>query len=344
MAMPWKCHGNAMAIRVNGCCGAAGFHELLARIEETRSDLAALGAQRAHTLGLGMGKAASPEKHDNDKAPKAVAQPEVATSDAKLEAGSQNSNEKGVNKEDEIDKVPGAAEVAPPAESPQKKKGDAEEAASPPPAAYLSSEAMQQHDAQGGDTGQKRTPAGSSSTVVGKLVQAEGNPRKALRKYIASFGDGSATFGNSAPCRSYRALTLLSDFDETRENLKKCKNMAEIQAEQKRWTLFKNALRDLMGMCKAAVTRLNSSAKSARNSSENQKRAAQDAAQAPPSKKAKKVTNSKPTSLFQWIPAEVKGITSMRLDTESKPESEVNFLQPMIFRMHPEAQTLYLYI
>ena len=117
--------------------------------------------------------------------------------------------------------------------------------------------------------------------------------------------------------------------------------MAEIQAEQKRWVLFKNALRDLMCMCKAAVTRLNSSAKSARFSSENQKRTRLVSAPEPQTKKKKKVTN---TSLFQWIPAEVKGITSMRLDTDSKPESEVNFLQPMVFRTHPEAQTLYLYI
>jgi hypothetical protein len=62
--------------------------------------------------------------------------------------------------------------------------------------------------------GQDRGEAAAST--VTKFVISSGGHKKALSKYIASFGTVGDTpaLGHAAPCRSYRSLVILDEFRE----------------------------------------------------------------------------------------------------------------------------------
>lgn len=193
----------------------------------------------------------------------------------------------------------------------------------------------------GAAQGAKSPSLGKASTVAELVLCRKGDHRKALLKYIASFGDGAANFGNNPPCRSYRSLILLTDYGEIPGKLKKCHSAAEIAAVSKQYTIFKQALRDLVGMCKAAIARLDNSAKTALSASSNKKRAALDAKATPPLKKMKRDPASSPTpgaSLFEFAHVECKPIPSIRLGEDCAPASLAIFSEPVIFRVRPQGE------
>jgi len=105
---------------------------------------------------------------------------------------------------------------------------------------------------------EKEKAADAQSTVQQFVTNAGGSATKALKKYIASFGEGGTKteLGSQAPCRSYRLLRCLSEFSEIEAKLLTVQSKPEIAVLQASWKPFKSALGELVTMCKAAVTRL----------------------------------------------------------------------------------------
>lgn len=119
--------------------------------------------------------------------------------------------------------------------------------------------ADRQPDSTGLLPGALAAPAGdSASTGAGYVMKDGGDSKKALRKYMANFslGKDRPDFGLAPPCRSYRALICLFEFDEYTGKLEVCDSRKELAAVQSSVRPFKSAYTDLLAMAKAAQTRL----------------------------------------------------------------------------------------
>lgn len=181
------------------------------------------------------------------------------------------------------------------------------------------------------------TPIKSKQSTVGKLVDEVGSHQTVLLKYIASFGDGSSSFGNNPPCRSYRSLVLIEYFDEVPNTLKGCSSQAEIAAVTKQDTIFKQALKDLLNRCKGAISRLENATKQSVSSAAEKKRAALDNAASAKKKAKVKPSTASRSSFFDFAHAMCTALESILLDTDNKPVSEPDWMKPVMLRLAPES-------
>ena len=94
-------------------------------------------------------------------------------------------------------------------------------------------------------------------------VRKSGSAVDALRKYIAGFTDstkkgqtGKLQLGSQAPCRSYRSLLVLTEFNELEARLHSCRSKDDIANAHQFYKTFKAAYMELMSMGRAAASRL----------------------------------------------------------------------------------------
>ena len=177
---------------------------------------------------------------------------------------------------------------------------------------------------------------------MGDFVIQAGSCKQALAKFIAGFNDPEtssasvlgASLGSSPPCRSYRSLVLLSQFEEIEKDLQTCLSVQDIAAVGKRHQVFKSALRDLLSMCKAATTRLTNAVKSALKEIVDNKSKA--TAVGNDNKRRKKGTAATAVSLIEFAHSECDDIPSIVLDANAKPATVPDLLAPVIFRLSPD--------
>lgn len=99
---------------------------------------------------------------------------------------------------------------------------------------------------------------------VSNLMRSCGQDAKlALRKFIVSFAhveseqpSGECQLGKNPPCRSYRSLIHISEFDSIKSKLMSVQSKEGIQHLREEYKPFKPAIQDLLAMGKAAATRL----------------------------------------------------------------------------------------
>jgi hypothetical protein len=103
-------------------------------------------------------------------------------------------------------------------------------------------------------------------TTVRGYVAQHGGPEKALRKYIASFGDGSQAneLGSRPPCRSFRSLRLTRElFQEYEQKIRNIKAKHEVASVLAFAKPYKAAYNELLSLANAAVNRCENAVKSA---------------------------------------------------------------------------------
>lgn len=95
-------------------------------------------------------------------------------------------------------------------------------------------------------------------STVAKFICTSGGTAKALKRYIAGFSAGNTVdqLGSQPPCRSYRYLLCLSEFEQLEEKLHKARSKEEISAAFAFYKPFKSAYTDLTSMARAAANRL----------------------------------------------------------------------------------------
>lgn len=116
---------------------------------------------------------------------------------------------------------------------------------------------------------QARAPQTPPSTVK-RFVASSGGAEKALKRYISSFGEHgnqANDLGTRPPTRSYRSLRilplLLQEFEKKARAIHAKHEVPQITAQMKP---YKNAIKDLVTMAKAAVARCESAVQSAKES------------------------------------------------------------------------------
>ena len=117
-------------------------------------------------------------------------------------------------------------------------------------------------------------PAPSESPTA--LVAACGDSARALRKYIAKFSSTAIpknssvveALGFAPPCRSYRSLCVIKDFERCDAEALECESKEQIASLKQKYKPFKSALQELLGMAKASANRLGSAIKKAEQSIE----------------------------------------------------------------------------
>ena len=98
-----------------------------------------------------------------------------------------------------------------------------------------------------------------------------------------------ANLNQSPPCRSYKQLLLITDFEAITEELAAADSPAGLVKVSKSWQVFKQAIKDLTTMGKSSATRLKSAITTAAKELDTQKkRQAQDQAIGTSAKAAKK--------------------------------------------------------
>ena len=103
------------------------------------------------------------------------------------------------------------------------------------------------------------------STVKG-YVARHGGPEKALRKYVASFGDGSQAneLGSRPPCRSFRSLRLTRElFQEYEQKIRNIQAKHEVASVSAAMKPYKAAYNELLSLANAAANRCDNAVKSA---------------------------------------------------------------------------------
>ena len=103
------------------------------------------------------------------------------------------------------------------------------------------------------------------STVKG-YVARHGGPEKALRKYIASFGDGSQAneLGSRPPCRSFRSLRLVQEwFQDYEQKVRSIVAKHEVASVNAAMKPYKAAYNELLSLANAAINRCDNAVKSA---------------------------------------------------------------------------------
>ena len=89
------------------------------------------------------------------------------------------------------------------------------------------------------------------------LAQQEASAVAALRSYIASFSSQSDLgLGNQPPCREYRYLLNLEEFDTQEERLSQCRSVKAIGQSKSFYKISKAAYTDLTTMAVVAEKRL----------------------------------------------------------------------------------------
>ena len=131
-----------------------------------------------------------------------------------------------------------------------------------------------------------------------------------MKKFIAQCTDNTIT----PPCRSFRLLVLVKDYDKAISEFENIKSKAELEAVGQRYKLYKGAHKDLITMCKGATLRLTDASKRATEEADSQK-AKEDKKSA---KKAKKEGPEK-GAYFEVLFTSLKQVPTCRLDDEFKP-------------------------
>ena len=117
----------------------------------------------------------------------------------------------------------------------------------------------------------------AASTVHNFLKVNGSSAEKALQKYIVSFETtGNPAIGSAPPCRLYRSLITLGELETLYAGLGDCRTASQIKATADSIMPFRAAYVDLLGMTKAAVTRL----KEASKASEQRRKEKADGAEA----------------------------------------------------------------
>ena len=89
-----------------------------------------------------------------------------------------------------------------------------------------------------------------------------GTPEEALRRYIANFArrggssGGGMALGTQEPCRSYRSLLVLKQFEVVETKLLQSRTRDDISSTINYYKPFKSALADLLAMSKSGTKRL----------------------------------------------------------------------------------------
>ena len=105
--------------------------------------------------------------------------------------------------------------------------------------------------------------ADAVSEVTNLLRSCGQDAKVALRKFVASFAhveneqpSGECQLGKNPPCRSYRSLIHISEFDSIKSKLMNVQSKEGIQHLREEYKPFKSTIQDLLAMGKAAATRL----------------------------------------------------------------------------------------
>ena len=183
----------------------------------------------------------------------------------------------------------------------------------------------------------KKIPA-APSTVRNYVRNQDGDPQKALRKYIASFSsDEKKELGNAAPCRSYQSLIVFSEFADKTAEIEAAQTKDDIVKVQTGMKVFKSAYQDLLSMAKAAKNRLESAVADARK--QLLKKQSDDAGAKTTSKRGrpKKAAQAEKVKTVAENPEGfAKDIESVVMNVTGKLASELNLSLPCIVRVPPE--------
>jgi hypothetical protein len=177
----------------------------------------------------------------------------------------------------------------------------------------------------------------SLSTVTKFVSKSGGDPIKALKKYIASFGDDSACkeLGGQQPCRSYRSLKCLSEFGDMEVQLKASQSKVDITAINAKFKPFKSALNDLMTMAKAAANRAEKAIGDAKARADTAKKldAQAFAPEADRSKRRKTKLVEGPAKLLDVMHTCGTEVASMNVNADLTLAGDIDASKPVIFRL-----------
>jgi hypothetical protein len=177
-----------------------------------------------------------------------------------------------------------------------------------------------------------------AATTVEKFIQRHGGSTKALKKYIASFSgpEISKELGSQPPCRSYRTLRCLSEWEDVEAKLADAKTKEEITAIHAASKPFKQAYSDLMNMAKAACNRATHAIKKALENTEKSKKHSLDAKASASTQAAKKrraaAAASAPQSVFSLKHTIGTSIPVVSVSKELTLAGEVDITKPVILR------------
>ena len=125
-----------------------------------------------------------------------------------------------------------------------------------------------------GEEVERKEGSQSNRSSATNLVMEEENCEKALRKLIAKFSarptqitsltNAREALGNSPPCRLFRSLLTLNEFNAIEGEIMMCNAKPELTGVTSNWKVFKGALLDLLSMCKSGVKRLASAIETAK--------------------------------------------------------------------------------
>ena len=170
------------------------------------------------------------------------------------------------------------------------------------------------------------------ASTVARFQKNYGGAKQALVRYIASFSSKDGlVLGSQQPCRSYRQLILLSEFQEVESKLLSCKNRDEIVACITAWKPHKQALSDLLSMGRSATTRVKSSIKRAEKELEDEAQQKSDRSK----RGAKRKGESKSEDVMEIAASLSLSMSSLtwkqgRMGVELHPQPASDFLEPFL--------------
>ena len=199
-----------------------------------------------------------------------------------------------------------------------------------------------------------KVPASSvkkPGTTVSNFVTSSGSYKRALIQYIASFKVDPVTGANLSaplgannegtvpPCRNYQNLILIDEFKEYIPKYDFAASKEDLANLSKEYATFKEAVTDLISMCKSAVTRLQNKVKAAHSAKAKAqagkataKRRA-GAAQAESAGKKRQVVGKAP--LDEFAHQVVEPLPNYALNSKGEMDVEMDATKPGIVRVDP---------
>lgn len=177
------------------------------------------------------------------------------------------------------------------------------------------------------------------ASTVARFTISSGGSVKALKRYIAGFSSGSASdqLGSQPPCRSYRYLMCLHEFEQLEERLQNARSKQEIAQSFAFFKPFKSAYTDLIGMTKAATNRLQASlARVRKQMSEDSTIATRASKQTQSQAKKKAVVAPVKKNVLESMQGIATEIRSVPLIAGTKHASDLALGVPAILRVDPK--------
>lgn len=201
-------------------------------------------------------------------------------------------------------------------------------------------EAAEKKDGEDAGAGNELKGVGARSVAssVQNLVKKSGGAVAAMKKYIASFSGESqdCKLGSGPPCRSYRNLLVLSEYDELEKRLVAAKSKDDLATALAFYKPFKAAYSELITMAKGAATRLTVSVE---KMTEVAAEETASVARSQGRRKKDKAGAQAKHSIWEAFGTFGKEVPSHVLTDASKP-APATLVSPIIVRLDPKSAEL----